>query len=210
MQSKLYIRFLYLISQIALAFYVVSFLAIAVWYAPTLLGMQGSAPWEPPGISVPVDVSVHKPSWRVDPMAHDGSPAALTDLKGELLIHPNSPETFLRLMLPALLTMIIGFVILWTLRNILRDVRHGDPFNLANVRRIATLAMMVLANELAGFFNPLLLDSLMRDSLVAPGLTLGFKGEIHGSAGLFAFLLLTLAEVFHHGLRLEQDQTLTV
>ncbi len=210
MPTKLYIRFLYFISQIALVLYVASFLAIAVWYAPTLVGMQDSAPWEPPGISVPVEVSVHKPSWRVEPMAHDGSPAELKDLKGELLIHPSSPETFVRLMLPALATMIIGFVGLWTLRNILRDVRHGDPFTLANVRRIATLAMMVLANELAGFFSPQFLDSLMRESLVVPGLTLGFKGEVNSTAGLFAFLLLTLAEVFHHGLSLEEDQTLTV
>lgn len=207
MPSQQLTRALYGLSTFVLALYVLAAGLTLAWCAPTLLGLEA---WQSPKISVPVDVTVHEPSWRVEPLTSDGSPAALVDLSGDLTVRPTSPGMLVLLLWPSLLGMAIGLVVLLTLRNMLRDVRDGTPFTPANVRRIRILAGVVVLRELLSFLSPQVVSAVLSDSLVAPGLTLGFIGRLESAPFVFALVLMVLAEIFAHGLRLEDDQTLTV
>lgn len=102
-----------------------------------------------------------------------------------------------------LLPVVLIAIGLWTIRRILRSVRDADPFIEANVRRLRLIAVLLM-------FVPFVvgirhyLDNALAASV--PRLTNWPNGEglsLNGPAA--GLIVLVLAEVFAHGVRLRED-----
>jgi hypothetical protein len=96
---------------------------------------------------------------------------------------------------------------LWLLRGFMRAVREGDPFGVANVRRLRGLGfLLVVGAPLVELINYLFRQALFNEIPPFPSVDLGSAGyALPGGAliaGLGAFIL---AEVFAYGVRLRED-----
>jgi hypothetical protein len=97
---------------------------------------------------------------------------------------------------------------LWLLRQVLRSVRDGDPFNEDNVRRLRALAFVVLVGVPVALF----VSSVFASELASnAGLdSSGAQFSLPGNAVLGGLALFVLAEVFASGVRLRDDLEGTV
>ncbi|OYP30489.1 DUF2975 domain-containing protein [Rhodopirellula sp. MGV] len=114
----------------------------------------------------------------------------------------------LGLLLGSLLVAAIYFV--KQLRDIVWTIDQQDPFVAENARRMRTIGLLILA---FGFFRAFgqLLVSGFADSMIVPS---GFNlnGRVEFPVGLFAvgISVLVLSEVFRHGARMREEQSLTI
>ena len=98
--------------------------------------------------------------------------------------------------------------VVWLLRGLLRSVRDGDPFTEANVRRLRTLALVVLIGvPLAGFLGSIFAGELATSAGLA---SRGTQLILPGTAFLGGLATFVLAEVFTAGVRLRDDLEGTV
>jgi hypothetical protein len=101
--------------------------------------------------------------------------------------------------------MIVG---LWLLRGLLRSVRDRDPFTVVNVKRLRTLALVVLIGvPVAGFVSSLFASELASSADLQNA---GVQLSVPGTALLGGLALLVLSEVFASGVRLRDDLEGTV
>ena len=98
--------------------------------------------------------------------------------------------------------------ILWLLRGLLRSVRDGDPFTDANVRRLRSLALVVLIGAPVAQFVSSIFASELADSAGLHGQ--GAQLALPGPAFLGGLALFVLAEVFAAGVRMRADLEGTV
>lgn len=96
---------------------------------------------------------------------------------------------------------------LWLLRGFMRSVREGDPFGVANVRRLRGLGfLLVVGAPLVELINYLVRQALFNEVPAFPSVDLGSAGYALPAGamigGLGAFIL---AEVFAYGVRLRED-----
>ena len=156
-----------------------------------------------------LDVHVQVPPERVQLPAglrHDGWLPAVARVQ-----HPGAREIALWTALQ--LTQAALFIaVLWLLRGLARSVRHGDPFDAANVRRLRGIgSLLAFGGLLVEMLNASIRSTLWQG--LPPGAfgDVGTEGfSVPGNmllAGLGAFIL---AEVFAQGLRMREDLEGTV
>ena len=125
----------------------------------------------------------------------------------QLTLRQPTPAQLLLSVAVGLLPPLLVAAVLWLLRGLARSVRHGDPFGAANVRRLRRLGLLFLL----GYPAMVIVSKLLQDWLVTtlPVLPLGGIGTtldvISPIALLAGLVMLLLAEVFAHGLRLRED-----
>ncbi len=119
-----------------------------------------------------------------------------------------SPWVNLSLWLDALLTALISLVILFQLFRLVQMVAKGDPFSPENPRRVRSVAYAVLAISVSNIaFRTLNHYSMHLEA----GWWMGMNVLIKGAERAFFILgLLIVAKLLETGVRLQQDQNLTV
>lgn len=119
-----------------------------------------------------------------------------------------SPWVNLSLWLDALLTALISLVILFQLFRLVQMVAKGDPFSPENPRRIRCVAYAVLAISVSNIaFRTLNHHYLHYGSEWWMGMNVLIKGA---ERAFFILGLLIVAKLLETGVRLQQDQNLTV
>jgi hypothetical protein len=112
------------------------------------------------------------------------------------------------------LTMLIGLgfilYIIHLLRNILRTVLEGDPFAVANIRRLRIIGLILLFGGFAVALAEYLMARIVLARIPLEGVELSPPLDVNETAVLTGLLLLVLATVWQHGADLERDQSLTV
>lgn len=112
----------------------------------------------------------------------------------------------------ALVIVLLGLT-LWLvtqLRLVFRTLRDGQPFVAANAARIRQVGFAVILGELARAAT-LYFDSYYTTThFAATGVRLLATLDISGMAILDGLVILVVAEVFRHGTRLDEEQTLTI
>lgn len=118
--------------------------------------------------------------------------------------------------LSALLT---GGLLLWTLhqlRMLVRTVSRGAPFDPANPARIRRIGWIVLAygplSGLLGFVESvaLLTDVSAAVKRAFPAASVGVSLNLNLATVVVGLIILAIAEAFEAGVRLQQEQDLTV
>lgn len=107
-----------------------------------------------------------------------------------------------------LVPVVLVVIGLWLLRQILRSVRDGEPFQAANVQRLRTLAAVIIAGApIAALVSSYCASEVAeRVGLDGGGVQLTLPGE----AMVAGLVVLVLAEVFATGVRLRDDLEGTV
>lgn len=120
-----------------------------------------------------------------------------------------SPWVNLSMWLDAMLTGLISLAILYQLFRLVKMIVKGDPFNAENPRRIRIVAYGVfvisISNLVFTSLRSFLLSRLHSDWSIAANIL------VKGSERIFFILgLLIIARLLDTGVRLQQDQNLTV
>ncbi|TWT69012.1 DUF2975 domain-containing protein [Crateriforma conspicua] len=105
---------------------------------------------------------------------------------------------------------LVGLFFIKQLRDIMKTVDQDDPFAVANARRIRIIGLLILAFELIVCFGRLAMSGFV-DIMARPE-GFNFNGRIHLDLELLvvAIAMLVLSEVFRHGTRLRDEQSLTI
>ena len=107
-------------------------------------------------------------------------------------------------LLPLVLAVAVAAFGAFLLLGIARGLRAGDPFTMANARRLTSLAVLV---TLGGLFLQVF-HGISRDALLAaalPGQELPTAFELSFWPAPVGMLIFFLAEVFARGARLRED-----
>jgi len=113
----------------------------------------------------------------------------------------------------AMLLILMLTVALWgvhLLQGLLRTVRDGHPFVVANARRVRTIGWLVIGGEIARAVIVFLENDYARRYFSVEGLQFTAHADFSVSAIVEGLIILVIAEVFRAGTRLDEDQSLTV
>jgi len=122
-----------------------------------------------------------------------------------------SPWVNLSMWLDAGLTALISSAALYQLFRLVQRISKGDPFSPDNPRRVRNVAYAVLAISVSNLVFNYVRNSLMRGRGVA--WEWWFTGTVlfKGAERIFFILgLLIIAKLLEIGVRLQQDQNLTI
>ena len=115
------------------------------------------------------------------------------------------------LTIAVLLLSLAALLIVRELRATLREVKFGRPFSAENPRRLKRIGWLVLAlGPLEGGWA-IWMASRFLDKLSIPGATLSINPMMFNyDSILLGLLILLIAQIFELGVRLQEEQDLTV
>jgi len=117
---------------------------------------------------------------------------------------------FFPLLLIVLVFLAIGLLILDMMRRMIKSVEKGDPFIIKNVMRInilGTVFMLVPLSARVMFYG---LDQWIKSNIEFTGLELQKSSISELPWYLGGFLLLAIGRVFLEGIKLKEEQSLTI
>jgi hypothetical protein len=131
---------------------------------------------------------------------------------GEMLFQTNNWKIHVLLFLGLILPLILYMGILYFIRQFLVDAMRGIPFAFDNAQRLKWIGWLLLGigvvkpalNVMTG--NLVLSAVTVQGPMLSPWVNLGFVGS-YVLVGCFS---LILSVIFHHGVELEKDRSLTV
>jgi hypothetical protein len=141
----------------------------------------------------------------------------ISELK--LTFDSTSSSTKLFLFSMALLRMIYFFVILYLLRKFIHSLKTNDTFTLSNVKYLTTIGVMLLLIEPLYWLGKVLVRNWVENNFMLTfiekptsfkiGFALG-SGDFLSNWIVVGLLVLVISEVFKQGLRIKEENDLTV
>jgi|GEM_PF-2414446 len=120
-----------------------------------------------------------------------------------------SPWVNLSMWLNAMLTALFSLVVLYQLFRLVQMIVKGDPFNPANPRRIRAVAYAVLAISVSNIVLRTLYNYFLHQSHADWWMAMNVL--IKGTEMVFIILgLFIIAKLLDTGVRIQQDQNLTI
>lgn len=181
---------------------VVGFMGSIVYAVYTLV-----AP-EPPHLT-------HRIQIEIDPMTHafsddEGSsiPVELSHVEAQLALPYENRALRVWDTALSLISIFIGSLIVFQLRQFLRSFRTAHPFIRANAKRLRSIAWLFLIGSVWQFVAKFILAS--RASADFPHLDFNLTLRLDPSPVLILMVILIIAEAFNLGVKLKEEQDLTV
>jgi len=138
-------------------------------------------------------------------------PVKITKAKALALIESPMPEW---LLIPVKLIRfsIFGFIIwiLLLLRQLVRSVEKGDPFNIKNGNRLLWIGLSVLIIGVFDFFHDILLNIFITPKLSFDSIIPESSIHFNLSLLLVAMVIIVIGEAFRIGAEMKEEQDLTV
>ncbi len=138
-------------------------------------------------------------------------PVKITKAKALALIESPMPEW---LLIPVKLIRfsIFGFIIwiLLLLRQLVRSVGKGDPFNIKNGNRLLWIGLSVLIIGVFDFFHDILLNIFITPKLSFDSIIPESSIHFNLSLLLVAMVIIVIGEAFRIGAEMKEEQDLTV
>ena len=138
-------------------------------------------------------------------------PVKITKAKALALIESPMPEW---LLIPVKLIRfsIFGFIIwiLLLLRQLIRSVGKGDPFNIKNGNRLLWIGLSVLIIGVFDFFHDILLNIFITPKLSFDSIIPESSIHFNLSLLLVAMIIIVIGEAFRIGAEMKEEQDLTV
>ena len=138
-------------------------------------------------------------------------PVKITKAKALALIESPMPEW---LLIPVKLIRfsIFGFIIwiLLLLRQLIRSVGKGDPFNIKNGNRLLWIGLSVLIIGVFDFFHDILLNIFITPKLSFDSIIPESSIHFNLSLLLVAMVIIVIGEAFRIGAEMKEEQELTV
>ena len=138
-------------------------------------------------------------------------PVKITKAQALALIESPIPEW---LLIPVKLIRfsIFGFIIwiLLLLRQLIRSVGKGDPFNIKNGNRLLWIGLSVLIIGVFDFFHDILLNIFITPKLSFDSIIPESSIHFNLSLLLVAMVIIVIGEAFRIGAEMKEEQDLTV
>ncbi len=138
-------------------------------------------------------------------------PVKITKAQALALIESPTPEW---LLIPVKLIRfsIFGFIIwiLLLLRQLIRSVGKGDPFNIKNGNRLLWIGLSVLIIGVFDFFHDILLNIFITPKLSFDSIIPESSIHFNLSLLLVAMVIIVIGEAFRIGAEMKEEQDLTV
>ena len=138
-------------------------------------------------------------------------PVKITKAKALALIESPMPEW---LLIPVKLIRfsIFGFIIwiLILLRQLIRSVKKGDPFNMKNGNRLRWIGLSILIIGVFDFFHDILLNIFITPKLSFDSIIPESSIHFNLSLLLVAMVIIVIGEAFRIGAEMKEEQDLTV
>ncbi|MBT4453744.1 MAG: DUF2975 domain-containing protein, partial [Candidatus Marinimicrobia bacterium] len=138
-------------------------------------------------------------------------PVKITKAQALALIESPTPEW---LLIPVKLIRfsIFGFIIwiLILLRQLVRSVGKGDPFNMKNGNRLRWIGLSILIIGVFDFFHDILLNIFITPRLLFDSIVLSSSVHFNLSLLLVAMVIIVIGEAFRIGAEMKEEQELTV
>ena len=96
------------------------------------------------------------------------------------------------------------------LRDIVRTIDQGDPFAEENAQRVRTIGGLILLFELVRSAGQLAISGFADSMVIAQGFNLSGRLEVNVGLLVVGTAVIVLSEVFRHGSRMREEQSLTV
>lgn len=138
-------------------------------------------------------------------------PVKIKKAKALALIESPTPEW---LLIPVKLIRfsIFGFIIwiLLLLRQLVRSVGKGDPFNIKNGNRLLWIGLSILIIGVFDFFHDILLNIFITPKLSFDSIIPESSIHFNLSLLLVAMVIIVIGEAFRIGAEMKEEQELTV
>ena len=160
-------------------------------------------------LSIPAAVIVDAPALHVSAPSLGIASAQLSRLQGEIR-YPATRTTWL--IAPAVGTVML-LALLWVLTQLVRlfeKLRAGEPFAPGNAVRVRRLAWVVILAEPVRAIVTYSNHAYVAAHFVADGLRFTKDFNLNIGTIVAGLIILVIAEVFHVGTRLDEDQSLTI
>ena len=107
---------------------------------------------------------------------------------------------------------IFGFIIwiLLLLRQLVRSVGKGDPFNIKNGNRLLWIGLSILIIGVFDFFHDILLNIFITQKLSFDSIIPESSIHFNLSLLLVAMVIIVIGEAFRIGAEMKEEQDLTV
>ena len=124
------------------------------------------------------------------------------------------PISDLFMIIPLLIGFAIFFYLLVLLIRVLKSIEEREFFSMANVKRIRIIGFMVLGFSLLQWTYGFLKDWFLFDYLQVEGIydLSGFPLSLNffGSTFFIGLMILIISNAFEHGVKIQEEQELTV
>jgi len=149
--------------------------------------------------------------WLITAITALELPVKITKAKALALIESPMPEW---LLIPVKLIRfsIFGFIIwiLLLLRQLVRSVAKGDPFNINNGNRLLWIGLSILIIGIFEFFHDILLNIFITPKLSFDSIIPESSFNLSLSLLLVAMIIIVIGEAFRIGAEMKEEQELTV
>ncbi|OEK02088.1 hypothetical protein BFP97_11395 [Roseivirga sp. 4D4] len=116
---------------------------------------------------------------------------------------------------PVILIALVLFYFLSLIIKLLKSIEEREFFSLANVKRLRIIGLMVIGSAIIRWSYSMILDSFLRNnfeiegfSKVSSSFLLNF--DFLDSLWFLGLMILLVANAFEHGVRLKEEQELTI
>ena len=185
------------------------FLVFCFWLA-VMLG------WKPTqgDVLYCIPISVKNIEFAEPPSSDTGKQLSLVKIMGyrdiviaDTLDRTNVSVTAILFVLPASTAI---FLIFWQLRLFLRSVKEGRPFDRENPRRIRRIGYLVTVLGPLDSLMDLVLGWLYLPRISLPDSSLNVNPDLHPDLIFLGFIILLIAQIFDEGVKMQDEQDLTV
>ncbi len=138
-------------------------------------------------------------------------PVKIKEAKALALIESTAPEW---LLIPVKLIRfsLMGFIIwiLLLLRQLIRSVKRGDPFNRKNGMRLRWIGISILVIGVFDFLHDILLNLFITPRLSFESIVPESSIHFNLSMILVAMVIIVIGEAFRIGAEMKEEQELTI
>lgn len=119
------------------------------------------------------------------------------------------------LYIPAMLYVLMYFYILMLLGRLVRSVKKNNFFTYHNVKRLRIIGVTILASQVFNWFTAYVKGWFFDNYLVSTDITHTMSislnlPDLFSSPIVIGLLILIISEAFAHGLKLKEEQELTI
>ena len=127
----------------------------------------------------------------------------------------DAPFSMYLMALPVVIIIPVLFYFLSLIIKLLKSIEEREFFSLANVKRLRIIGLIVLASSLTRWSYTRALDYFLRHDFKIEGFSKASSGfllnfDFLGSLWFLGLMILLVSNAFEHGVRLKEEQELTI
>lgn len=131
-------------------------------------------------------------------------------LRNMLSLIGGSPIVYLLILSTGIIALAIIILLGWTLHSLYRSARNGEVFSTGNIRRIRTVGLLLIVNELCTAASKWAMARQAASVITTDTICIDTSFPLSYWNLLTGVLVILIAEIFAIGYKLSEEQKLTI